>query len=257
MNKNSRVTRWGISFVGTASFVLVWFLATEVFGLFLELVLPSPVTIVERIIQFQDLIIDNFFATFNTGIAAFVTATIVGVGVAVVFSLSERISNALMPLALSMNSVPRITIAPLLIFYFGNFQTKFFLAVWIAFFPLFLNAYEGIQILEEDQENLMDSLGATRWQEYRYMRFPNAIPHIFDGMKIGLTLSMVGAVVAEFVGAGKGLGWMALISLRSLNMPMVWAATGIIGVATVILFFILFVAQDQFVYWKETNLFGE
>ena len=257
LNKNSTFTRWGLSFAGTALFLFGWYFITEVYQLFIELVLPSPVTIVVQLIEFQDLIYDNFMSTFVTGIGGFLTATILGAVCAAIFTLSKRLNRALMPLAVSMNSVPRITLAPLIIFYFGNLNAKFLISVWVAFFPMFLNAYEGLGILEDEERDLLDSLGATKWQEYKYIRVPNSIPHMFDGMKIAMTLAIVGAVVGEFVGAGKGLGKLALFALRGFDTALVFGVTGLMGLVSVILFFILFLLQDRLVYWKETQLFGE
>ncbi|MGM0592426.1 MAG: ABC transporter permease [Halobacteriota archaeon] len=257
MDKESRLTRWGLSFVGTAMFLIVWYLVTDVYQLFIELVLPSPITILNDVIAFQDLLYANFLSTFGTGIAGFITATILGIVFAAIFTLNQRLNDALMPLVLSVNSVPRITLAPIIIFYMGDFNAKYVIAVWVAFFPMFLNAFEGLNVLAEEQHDLLQSMGATQWQEYRYMRVPNSIPHMFDGMKIAMTLAIVGAVVGEFVGAGEGLGYLALFALRGFEMPLVFGTTGIMGLVSVILFFFLFIMQDKLVYWKETKLFGE
>lgn len=257
MNKNSRVTRWGLSIVGTSLFLVTWWLVSDVFNLFIDLVLPSPVTIVLNVLEFRELILTNFMSTFTAGIGGFVAAVLLGSTSAALFTLNRRVQDALLPLILSVNSVPRITLAPLIIFYLGNINAKFIIAVWVAFFPMFLNAFEGLSVLDEDQEALLESLGATRFQEYRYVRVPNSIPHMFDGMKIAMTLAIVGAVVGEFVGAGEGLGYLALFALRAFQMPLVFGVTGIMGLVSVILFFVLFVLQDRLVYWKETELFGE
>jgi NitT/TauT family transport system permease protein len=257
IDKSSSAVRWGLSIGGTLSFLVLWLLITEVYPLFIELILPSPVTMVENVLASRSLIMSNFWPTFGTAMGGFALAVILGTIAAAVFTLSDVIERAFMPLAVSMNSVPRITLAPLIIFYFGNINAKLLISFWVAFFPMFLNAFEGLATIQDEEYDLLESLGATQWQEYRYIRIPNSIPHMFDGMKIAMTLAIVGAVVGEFVGAGSGLGTLALFGLRAFDTALVFGVTGIMGLVSVVLFFVLFSLQDRLVYWKETKLFGE
>lgn len=255
-DETSRISRWGLSILGSGSVFVLWYLVTDVFGLFRTIILPSPIQIITEMMEFRNLIYSNFWPTFGTALFGFFAAVVLGTLLAGLFTLSRKLTDALMPIVVSMNSVPRITLAPLIIFYTGGFGAKSIVATWVAFFPMFLNAYQGMNILQEEQESLLHTFGATTWQEYRYIRIPNSIPHLFDGMKIAMTLAIVGSVVAEFVGAGSGLGYLTLFALRDFRMPLVFGLTGLMGLVSVGLFFVLFFLQDRLVYWKETKLFG-
>jgi NitT/TauT family transport system permease protein len=111
--------------------------------------------------------------------------------------------------------------------------------------------------LDEDLQLLQQSLGASIWQEYRYIRIPNALPFIFDGMKVAITLAIVGAVVGEFVAAQQGIGYLALFALKYHNIPLVFALVGIMGLVSVTAFTLLFVLQDRLVHWQDASILTE
>lgn len=257
LNKQSKTARVSVSAIGTFLVLVIWYIISDVLNLLTDTTLPGPVTIYLRTSEVWSLIMSNLIPTVKVSAVGFVTATVLGIGTAVVLTSNERLRTALMPLIISGNSVPRVSLAPVIIFYLGGFQAKYVVSAWIAFFPMLINAMEGLGNLDEDLELLLASLDATWWQEYRKVRFQNALPFLFDGMKIAVTLSIVGAVVGEYVAAEKGMGFLALFALRNLDIPLVFGVVGIMGFVSVAAFYTLFRLQDHFIHWSEAELLAE
>ena len=113
--------------------------------------------------------------------------------------------------------VPRLALAPVIIFYVGGFQAKYFISARVAFFPMLINVMKGLGDLNEDLDHLLASPDASLYQEYRKVRFLNLLSFLFDEMKLTVTLAIVGAVVDEYVTADSGMGWFALFALRNLD----------------------------------------
>jgi NitT/TauT family transport system permease protein len=257
LDKESRTTRWGISLIGTISIFLVWQVITAELGLLSESVLPAPTQIVESFQSNQQLILKNLKYTLLESAVGFVAAVVLALLVSFLLTMNDRVRNSFMPLVLAGNSVPRVSFAPIILFYFGGFQAKYVIAAWVAFFPMLVNTLDGMANLNEDLELFQRSLGANIWQEYRYFRIPNALPFIFDGMKVAVTLAIVGAVVGEFVSAERGIGYLALFALKYHNIPLVFALVGLMGVISVCAFVVLFTLQDKLVHWENTSFLTE
>lgn len=257
LDEDSRITRWGISFLGTISILLFWQVITAELRLLDKAVLPAPTVIVSEFQKTQELILNNLWYTLLESGVGFVAAVALALVISFLLTMNDRIRNSLMPLILAGNSVPRVAFAPVILFYFGGFQAKYVIAAWVAFFPMLVNTLDGMANLDEDMELLQQSLGASLWQEYRYIRIPNALPFIFDGMKVAVTLAIVGAVVGEFVSAQQGIGYLALFALKYHNIPLVFALVGLMGMVSVGAFITLFFLQAKLVHWKETSLLTE
>lgn len=257
LNKQSRTTRLSISTLGTLSILLLWYVVADVLELFPKATLPGPVTIYARVMATSEIIIANLWPTVFASAVGFVAAVGLGILVAVILTANDRLRGALMPLIVSSNSVPRLALAPVIIFYVGGFQAKYLISAWVAFFPMLINAMEGLGDLDEDLDHLLASLDASLYQEYRKVRFPNSLPFLFDGMKIAVTLAIVGAVVGEYVAADSGMGWLALFALQNLDIPLVFGIVGVMGMISVTLFYVLFVLQDRLVHWTEASIITE
>lgn len=255
VNKESRPARWGLSTAGMVSVFALWYIASDVLALVSPTALPSPVTVYEVTMQFQDLLFENILVTVERAGYGYVISVVLAVVLGVVLTAWDRAHQALMPLVLASNTVPRISLAPLIIFYAGDFNPHVLIAAWIAFFPMLVNIMEGLGDLDEDLENLLEAIDATTYQEYRYVRFPNALPFIFDGLKIGVTLAIVGAVVGEFVASETGVGFIALFAMTNYNIPLVFSVVGLMSLIAVAAFFTLYLVQDKLVHWREAALF--
>lgn len=255
LDRESRATRWGLSAAGMLTLFGFWYLVADVFALVSATALPSPFAVVEVTIEFQELLYENIRITVIRAGWGYLAAVLLALVLGVALTAVERLRQALMPLVLASNTVPRVSLAPLIIFYFGDFNPHVLIAGWIAFFPILINVMEGLGNLDDDAENLLDALGATTYQEYRYVRFPNSLPFIFDGLKIGVTLAIVGAVVGEFVASDTGVGFIALYAMQNYNIPVVFSVVALMSLIAVAAFFTLYLLQDRLVHWREAALF--
>lgn len=257
INISNRTHRWGLSIVGTTLLFAIWWLLTDGLGVLGPLTLPSPALVLAQYGEFGGLILQNFWPTATASVVGFVFAVVLALTIGTALSLRKSFRASLMPLILSGNAVPRVALAPLIIFYLGGGEVaNYVIAAWVAFFPMLVNTIEGLVEIEEEYDQLLATFNASTYQEYRYIRFPNSLPFIFDGMKISISLAIVGAVVGEYVASSQGLGFLALIGLSNYNLELVFAVIGIMGVVAVIAFYGLFILQDRLVYWKDTSLFS-
>lgn len=257
LDQNSRVTRYGLSVAGIAITFVLWFLITDAFSLVGSLALPSPLSVLDTTMTNSEVLWEQLQITLVRAAVGYVGAVVLALLLAVAVTANERFERAVMPLVLSANSVPRIAIAPMIIFYLGDFRPQALIAGWIAFFPVLINTIEGLALTDQDTDNLLDALGATTLQEYRYIRFPNALPFLFDGLKVGVSLAIVGAIVAEFVASSSGIGFLALYALKNFDVSLVFSVVGIMALIAVTLFMIIYKLQDSLIHWKEAALFPE
>lgn len=257
LNQESRATRWGLSISGVTFVFVVWYFIADVYNLVGDLALPSPFAVVETTVEFQDILFSSLLITLERAAVGYVGAVVLALVLAIALTANDRLREAIMPLVLGANTVPRVSIAPLIVFYLGGFSPHALIAGWVAFFPILINAMEGFGNLDEEIENLLNALGASSYQEYRLVRIPNALPFIFDGLKVGVSLAIVGAIVGEFVAATEGVGFMALFAMKNYDIPLVFSVIGLMALVALAFFLTLYLLQDRLVHWREAALFPE
>jgi NitT/TauT family transport system permease protein len=176
-----------------------------------------------------------------------VTATVLGYALA----RSPALERLLAPYIVASQSVPVVAIAPLLIIWFGSGRlSKVLICALIVFFPVLVNTMVGIRSVEKDLRDLMRSLGASRWQTFRMLEVPAALPVLFGGLKIGVTLSVVGAVVGEFVGADQGLGFLINQARGLYNTPLVFVAILALVAIALSLYGIVMLLEMWLLRWR-------
>lgn len=174
-----------------------------------ESILPHPKDIV---VSFWELIGSEFVwddvgATLWESVAGFGLGSALGLALAIPSGLSPIMRQMLGPYAVALQVTPRIAIAPLIIAWAGfGYSSKIWIAAIIAFFPVYVNALTGILTVDEDAREMFRSLGASRWQMFMHLMVPGSLPVMFAGLKTAAGLSLVGAVVGEFISAERGLG---------------------------------------------------
>src|SRR3712207_369617 len=173
-----------------------------------ETILPHPWDIVVSFVDltFSDIIWDDAAATLWESVAGFVLGAVLGLALAIPSGLSPTMRQMLNPYAVALQVTPRIAIAPLIIAWAGfGYSSKIWIAAIIAFFPVYVNALTGILTVDEDAREMFRSLGASKWQTFVRLMVPGSLPIMFAGLKTAAGLSLVGAVVGEFISAERGL----------------------------------------------------
>ena len=188
--------------------------------------------------------LSEVFAGLGLGLIA---ATIVGYALA----KSPLLERLLAPYIVASQSVPVVAIAPLLVIWFGSGRlSKVLICALIVFFPVLVNTVVGIRSVEEDLRDLMRSLGANPWQTFKMLEAPAALPVLLGGLKISVTLSVIGAVVGEFVGADQGLGFLINQARGLFNTSLVFVAVLALVVIALALYGVVMLLEMWLLRWR-------
>ncbi|KRE35090.1 hypothetical protein ASG73_17270 [Janibacter sp. Soil728] len=213
-------------------------------GLVEQYVLPAPWDIAKAMVSDAGLFWTASIPTLTAIIVGFVISILIALPIAIGMVYSPLLQRAIYPLLVLSQVVPKVALAPLFIIWFGfGTAPKVFMVVLIAFFPLVVDAVVGFQAARPESLMLVRSMGASRWQAFWKVRFPWALPSIFAGAKVAITLAVVGAVVAEFVGADNGLGVVITQARGNLDTVTVFAGIGFLSIIGLALFAIVSVLE--------------
>ena len=230
MNGNGlalRMSGWlGSALLSTLVFVALialWWLAVVVFHIPAYL-LPAPHTVLPELISQRQSLWNHSLVTIQEIVFGFALSVVTAIPLGLLIALSPTAKRMLYPLLVFIQLVPKIAIAPLFVVWIGfGPSSKIMLTLLLTFFPLLLASIAGFQILDQRFLYLTKSMGATTWQTFRYLRFPSALPVIFGGLKTSATIAATAAIVAEFVGANQGLGYLLLQATGVMDTKFVFA----------------------------------
>ena len=206
-----------------AALLFAWQFLVRAWGV-PEYILPVPTEFLVKLVQSWRLIWEHTLVTAYEILAGFVLAAAIGVPLGLMIVSSRTLERSLYPLIVFFQLIPKIAVAPLFIvwFGFGPFP-KILLTFLLCFFPTLVASMTGFRALDERVLYLSRSMGANAWQTFRYVRLPSALGHIFGGFKVSVVFASTGAIVAEFVGANSGLGYLLLRATSYLDMPLIFA----------------------------------
>lgn len=203
-------------------FIIVCFLWVFVPKLFSipEYIFPSLDVVLREAWFVRIQLLNHTLTTTSEAIVGCIIGVSVGFLIGVFLSLSKLIKESLLPYIVGSNAVPVVAIAPLIVLWFGSgFLSKALVAAFLSFFPMAINTFEGVANYPKKYRELFASYGAFRYEFFFMYQLPNARPFILSGLKLSATYSVIGAVVAEFLGSDRGLGYGMLQASYSLNTP--------------------------------------
>ncbi|WP_111429711.1 ABC transporter permease [Rhodobacteraceae bacterium DSL-40] len=204
-------------------------------------VLPSPRLVIGTLATDWPVLLPALLVTLQITLLALLAAVLGGVGLAVLFTQSRLAEMSFYPYAVILQVTPLVAIAPLIFIYVGSKLAALLLCAWIvAFFPVLSNTTLGLRSADHNLQDLFRIYGATRWQRLRYLQAPAALPYFLGGLRIAGGLSLIGAVVAEYVagtgGTGSGLAFRILEASYRLNIPRMFAALLLIALTGVAIY---------------------
>ena len=224
-------------------------------------VLPAPSAIWQALLEDYASLLFSAWMTLRISLTAFVLAVAGGVSLAVLFSQSRAVEMALFPFAVILQVTPIVAIAPLIVIWAGidNPDRALLLMAWIAaFFPVLSNMTLGLRAADHGLLDLYRLYGASRWQILTQIRLPSALPYLLSAMKISGGLSLIGAVVAEFVagsGASMGLAWRIMESGNRLQIAKMFAALLLLSLLGIAIFFSLSALESLLLRrWHESRV---
>jgi NitT/TauT family transport system permease protein len=230
------VRRYGLAVLGHVLLVAAWW-AFVTYAHVPSFVLPTPLATIETLAGNNYAWVQNTLVTASEIFGGYILAVIVGVIVAIAFSWSSTLEAATMPLLISLNMIPKVALGPLFIVWFsyGIFPNAI-IAFSISFFPILLTTARGFREVEPELLELVRSLRSSKWQTFTKIQLPSALPYIFSGMKVGAILAVAGAIVGEFLGSSRGLGYLMLQVQVTLDTAAMFMAVIIITLIGVVLY---------------------
>lgn len=216
-----------------------------------EYLLPGPIAVALELIDFMGYLVVQFYVTFLETLTGFLLGATVGIALAVLMAYSKFCRTTILPLIVAAKALPEVATAPLLVIWFGlGISSKVAMVFLITFFPILINTVSGLMNIDFDMMDLMHLMRAKEWQIFFKLRLPHALTHIFDGLKISAPLSVVGAVIGEFVSAQEGLGNLVLVTMNSMNTRLMFASIIFITIIALILFAAVVIIEGIVIKWK-------
>lgn len=233
------------------AFLGVWEIGVLAFGV-RAFILPPPSQVFLALYRgfAGNLYPGHILVTLSETLLGFLLGTALAFILGTIVALSRRIEYFLYPFILMFQAMPKVALAPLIIVWFGlGLTSKVINAALVAFFPLMVNTILGLRSAEEDRINLMRSLDASKSQIFWMLQLPNAMPFIFAGLEIAMIFALIGAIVAEFIGAESGLGM--LIQTMNINVDVAgqFSILIILSIIGLVLNGLVTLARRRFVFW--------
>jgi NitT/TauT family transport system permease protein len=214
--------------------------------------LPSPSLIAAAFLQWQGLLPLHTLATLYAVIGGFVLAVLVGVPLAVLIVYSPFLRRVIFPFLLVLQSVPKVAIAPLLLIWVGyGLQSNIIVACVVAFFPIVINTATGLEAVSPELLELSRALDTSKLKIFWKLRLPWALPYLFSGMKVAMTLAVIGAVVGEFIGSDKGLGYLILTASSNMNTALVFAVVTVLSILGILAYYAVVLCERLLCPWYQ------
>jgi NitT/TauT family transport system permease protein len=233
----------------TLVLVAVWEAVTRT-GLVSPLILPSLSSIIHTAIVKFPLLIQMSAITATEFMLGFALSVAVGLPLGAMIVYSRPLETAFYPILVAFQIVPKAAVAPIFIVWLGTgLSSKVLIAFAIAFFPVVIDTVVGLRSAQPETIQLLRSMGGNPFQVFWFVRFPNALPAIFGGLKVASTLAVVGAIVGEFVSAEKGLGYLVLVANGELDTRLVFACVLVLTLLGIIFYFVIEIIEKLVVHW--------
>jgi NitT/TauT family transport system permease protein len=244
---------WTLPVLGVAVFLVGWWLTTVLFDI-RSFILPSPLVVGEVLQEQLPYLLDMTRVTFLESVAGFGLAIAVGIPLAVAMAGSRILSRTIDPLLVAVNAVPKVAVAPIFVIWMGfGPAPKVVMVLVVCFFPIVISTATGLRNTPAELVELAHSLnagwGRTMWK----IRFPQALPQIFVGLKTAVALAVIGAVIGEFVGADAGLGYIVVQSQASANTALAFASITLLAALSIVMFYLVVAAERWLVPWPEEH----
>lgn len=216
-------------------------------------VIPPPSAVFATLLSRWDYLLENSVPTVTIMMAGFALSVAIGVPLAVLIASSRLVEKFVYPLVVTSQTVPKIALAPMLVIWFGfGLTPKILVAFLVAFFPIVINTVVGLRSVPTEMLDLARSMRASGRAVFWKIRFPYALPNIFAGLKVAITLAVIGAIVGEFVGADQGLGYVLIIASGRLQSDVMFAAVTFLVVIGMGAFFAMHVIERLAIPWHES-----
>ena len=241
--------RWVISLGIIAGLVLLW-QGVVVFYDIPHWKLPAPWEVAKELWHSKGLLASHTWVTVQEMLLGLLAALATGLVLATIINMSRTLGRVVYPVIIAAETFPIIIMAPLLLIWVGyGIEHKIIVVALIAFFPVVINTADGLRSTDPDLLNLMRTMGANRWQLFTKVQIPNALPFMFSGFKLAATVSVIGAVIGEWVGSSEGLGYLAMVSKGKFLFDRVYAVTFLFSLLGMSMFVLVGLLERALLPW--------
>lgn len=232
---------------------LIWEIAVRVLQVN-AVILPAPSAIGVALADNFGLLMGDLAVTFQEFILGFLLGLTVAMATGIAIVYSRTLERVLYPLVVASQAVPVFAFAPLLVIWFGfGILPKVLMVTVLVFFPICVNQVEGLRSADPRTIDMMRAFGASELRIFRSIRMPSSVPFLVAGVQMGITFAMVGAVVAEWLGASQGLGYRMVVAHATSKTSLVFAAVLVTALVSVLLFVLVRVAANRLFPWARTE----
>ncbi len=236
--------------VTTLALIAVWWLFIRLFDI-KSFILPTPWETLQAMYKFRYPLFVHGMSTLATTLIGFVAAVVFGMALGILVGTSRLAYSGIYPLLIGFNSVPKAALVPVFVIWFGaGTIPAVCTAFMLSFFPVVANVATAFATIEPELFEVMNSLGATRWDITRKIGIPRSLPFFFASLKISVTLAFVGSVIAEIVAGNSGIGNVMLVASSNFNVPLVFAALVVVGVLGVGMYAIFDFFERRMTAWS-------
>jgi putative hydroxymethylpyrimidine transport system permease protein len=220
-----------------------------------DFLVPSPSDIAQSLWDDRSLLLSNGWVTLKEVLLGFGIAAVAGIGFAILIHLSDTARRAVYPLLIGSQTIPIVILAPILVVWFGfGLTPKLVIVALICFFPITVNTLDGLRSVDPDLTKMMRALGAGRLQRLWLAEAPTALPYAFSGAKVAVTVSVIGAVFAEYVGSSDGLGHLINQAQAQLLTARSFAAVVVLSAMALGLFALVSLLERRIVRWDSRGV---
>jgi len=233
----------------TIALFLLWELACRLFSV-PAFVLPAPSEIVEACIRFWEPLLVNGLQTLYTTVVGFAVAIVVGVLLGVAIGSSPPVYEALYPLLVGFNAIPKVALVPVVVIWCGIGTVPAIITAFvISFFPITVNVATGLASVEPEMRDVLRVLGASPLEVLRKVGIPRSLPYLFAALKVAITLAFIGSVVSETVAANQGIGFLMLSASSRFQVPLVFAGLLLVAAMSIVLYAFCALLERRMAGW--------
>ena len=248
--RGDRMAAIGYPIASFAILLMAWQFGVRALGI-PEYILPLPTEFLAKLWVDRLLISEHAWVTAKEIVLGFLMSTAISIPLGFLIVSWKPLERALYPLIVFFQLIPKIAIAPLFVVWFGfGMFPKVLLTFLLCFFPTLVASMTGFRALDERVLYLTQSMGATGWQTFRYVRLPSALTYIFAGLKVSIVFAATGAIVGEFVGANAGLGYLLLRGTSYLDMPLIFAVLVALAIVGIVFSYLVQFVETLLMPWQ-------
>ena len=248
--RESAARRWTLSVLGVLAVLALWQAIMVVFKVPRYLA-ASPLEVAAALRAQPALLAVNAWPTIVETLGGFVVGNVIAVLIAIGFVHNRTFRHTVYPLAVTVRTLPIVAISPILVLLLGNgYAPKIAIAALITFFPTLVNMVDGLNAVDAQAQELMHVLSATKWEVFRHLRWPTSLPYLFSALRIASTASLLGAIVAEWIGSNKGLGYLILAATYDYRTPLLYATMAVASALALALFGLISLLEIYVVPWR-------